>query len=157
MTMEASDLAAALGRLAGTERLLVYDVSEPEAPERRNPAVPFVRGGGAWWRFVERRRALDDGADLNLLVSLRGLRADERLLAVSWGCAFANSFLVVEPADPTLHPTTPQRGPAPRAPSGRAPAPPPPAAPPPVTAGAPRLATAAPPGVRDPEDGYRVY
>ena len=96
MTMEASDLAAALGRLAGTERLLVYDVSEPEAPERRNPVVPFVRGGGAWWRFVERRRALDDGADLNLLVSLRGLRADERLLAVSWGCAFANSFLVVE-------------------------------------------------------------
>src|SRR3990172_6755007 len=107
MTMEASDLAAALGRLAGTERLLVYDVSEPEAPERRNPAVPFVRGGGAWWRFVERRRALDDGADLNLLVSLRGLRADERLLAVSWGCAFANSFLVVEPADPWLDLTTP--------------------------------------------------
>jgi len=107
MTMEASDLAAALGRLAGTERLLVYDVSEPEAPERRNPVVPFVRGGGAWWRFVERRRALDDGADLNLLVSLRGLRADERLLAVSWGCAFANSFLVVEPADPWLDLTTP--------------------------------------------------
>ena len=108
MTMEASDLAAALGRLAGTERLLVYDVSEPEAPERRNPVVPFVRGGGAWWRFVERRRALDDGADLNLLVSLRGLRADERLLAVSWGCAFANSFLVVEPSDPWLDLTTPE-------------------------------------------------
>ena len=106
--MEPDAVATALARLAGTERLLVYDVSEAEAPHRASPAVPFVRGGAAWWRFVERRRALDDGEDLSLLVSLRGLRMDERLLVVNWGTAFANSFLLVEPADPWLDLTTSQ-------------------------------------------------
>ncbi len=105
--MDLEAVSSALRRLAGTGRLLVYDVTEQEAPERPNPAAPFVRGGRAWWGFVERRRALDDGADLNLLVSLRGLRAEERLLAVNWGCAFANSFLLIEPADPWLDLTTP--------------------------------------------------
>jgi hypothetical protein len=98
----------ALKRLAGTERLLVYDVPEEGAPERSSMTTPFVRGSNAWWQFIDRRRALDDGADLNLLVSLRGLRTDERLLAVSWGAAFANSFLVIEPADPWLDLTTPE-------------------------------------------------
>jgi hypothetical protein len=91
------DVAVALRRLAGTDRLLVYDVSGVEAPQRDNPSTPFVRGGQAWWRFVEQRRALDTGEDLNLLVSLRRLKPDERLTVINWGCAYANSFLLVEP------------------------------------------------------------
>jgi hypothetical protein len=63
-------------------------------------------GSDAWWSFVHRRRQLDNGEDLNLLVSMRGLRTDERLLVVSWGTAFANSFLLVEPSDPWLDLTT---------------------------------------------------
>jgi hypothetical protein len=97
----------ALRRLAGTERLLIYDVPAAAAPSRPNPATPYVSGSPAWWRFVERRRSLDDGANLTLLVSLRGLRAEERLLVVSWGSAYANAFLLVEPADPWLDLTTP--------------------------------------------------
>jgi hypothetical protein len=104
--MKLEDLHGAIARLAGSERLLVYDVPEAQAPERADPATPFVHGGEAWWSYVERRRAIDDGASLNLLVSLRGLRADERLLAVNWGAAYANAFLLVEPADPWLDLTT---------------------------------------------------
>jgi hypothetical protein len=106
--MDRDDLSAALRRLAGTDRVLLYDVSEADAPERAAATTPFVRGSKAWWRFVERRRTLDNGQDLNLLVSLRGLRTEERLLAVNWGTAFANSFLVVEPSDPWLDLTTPE-------------------------------------------------
>jgi len=101
-------LSEALLRLAGTDRLLVYDVPENEAPVRSNPASPFVSGGPAWWRFIERRRTLDNGQDLNLLVSLRGLRTEERLVVVSWGTSFANSFLLIEPYDPWLDLTTPE-------------------------------------------------
>ena len=99
---------SALGGLAGTPRTLIYDISEAEAPHRSSPSTPFVRGSEAWWRFIDRRRALDDAQGLNLLVSLRGLRADERLLIVNWGTKFANSFLVIEPADPWLDLTTDQ-------------------------------------------------
>jgi len=100
------EVAAALARLAGTPRALLYDVSEPDAPSREQPQTPFVQGSDAWWAFVERRRALDDGQDLTLLVSMRGLSLDERLLVVNWGTAYANAFLVVEPADPWLDLTT---------------------------------------------------
>jgi hypothetical protein len=106
--MDRGEVLEALQKLAGTPRALVYDLSEEEAPYRASPQTPFVRGSDAWWRFIERRRALDDGQDLNLLISLRGLRMDERLLAVSWGTAFANSFLVIEPADPWLDLSTPE-------------------------------------------------
>ena len=102
MAIRRDDLLVALGGLAGTPRMLVYDLTEADAPHRASPSTPFVRGSEAWWRFVERRRALDDAQGLNLLVSLRGLRTDERLLAVNWGTKFANSFLVIEPADPWL-------------------------------------------------------
>jgi hypothetical protein len=105
--MDRDQLRAALIRLAGTKRVVVYDLSEQEAPERPDTSTPFVRGSDAWWRFIERRRALDDGQDLNLLVSMRGLGVEERLLAVNWGSAFANSFLVIEPSDPWLDLTTP--------------------------------------------------
>jgi hypothetical protein len=104
--LDRHEIAAALKRLAGTERVLIYDVSEDEAPTRAVPTTPFVRGGKSWWRFIERRRALDDGADLSILVSMRGLQLDERMLMVAWGSAFANSFLVIEPADPWLDLTT---------------------------------------------------
>ena len=100
-------LGTALQRFAGNDRLVVYDVGLDSAPSRPNSATPFVQGGAAWWRFIERRRALDDGLDLNLLVSLRRLSPEERLLAVAWGTAFANSFLLVEPSDATVDFTTP--------------------------------------------------
>jgi hypothetical protein len=104
--VDKTEVVAALKRLAGTERVLIYDVSENDAPERAEATTPFVRGSSVWWQFVERRRKLDDGEDLTLLVSLRGLRQDERLLIVNWGTAFANAILLVEPADPWLDLTT---------------------------------------------------
>jgi hypothetical protein len=104
--MDRAQVAEALKALAGTPRMLVYDVTEADAPWRDQPQTPFVHGSDAWWRFVEQRRALDDGQDLSLLVSLRGLRVDERMLVVNWGTAFANSFLVIEPSDPWLDLTT---------------------------------------------------
>jgi len=97
-----SEIAAAVRHLAGTDRVVVYDLHEDDAPERPNPASPYIRGSAAWWDFVRRRRALDDGENLTLMVSLRGLRSDERLLAVNWGTAFANTFLLIEPTDPWL-------------------------------------------------------
>jgi hypothetical protein len=96
------DLEAALKRLAGTERVVIYDVHEDDAPERPSPASPFIRGSAAWWDFVARRRVLDDGENLTLLVSMRGLRTEERLMVVNWGSAFANTFLLIEPSDPWL-------------------------------------------------------
>jgi hypothetical protein len=104
--MDRAQVAEALKALAGTPRVLVYDIAEADAPWREKPQTPFVHGSDAWWRFVEQRRALDDGQDLSLLISLRGLRVDERMLVVNWGTAFANSFLVIEPSDPWLDLTT---------------------------------------------------
>ena len=104
--MDREQVAEALQALAGTPRVLLYDVSELDAPARDKPQTPFVHGAAAWWHFVDRRRALDDGEDLSLLISLRGLRVDERMLVVNWGTAFANSFLVIEPSDPWLDLTT---------------------------------------------------
>ncbi len=104
--MQPQRLAEALRPLAGTSRLLVYDVPEEDAPRRAAQTTPFVHGGKSWWRFIERRRELDTGQALNLLVSLRGLGVEERLLTVNWGTAFANAFLLVEPFDPWLDLTT---------------------------------------------------
>ena len=104
--MDRDQVISALKGIAGTERVLFYDVPEDGAPERADWTTPFVRGSRSWWSFIERRRRFDDGQDLTLLVSLRGLRVDERLLVVNWGTAFANSFLIIEPADPWLDLTT---------------------------------------------------
>jgi hypothetical protein len=106
--MDRPQIAAALQRLAGTPRALIYDLTEAEAPWRESPQTPYVSGSDAWWNFVDRRRALDDGQDLTLLISMRGLSLDERLLVVNWGTAFANAFLVIEPSDPWLDLTTQQ-------------------------------------------------
>ena len=108
MTIRREDFVSALTKLAGTPRLLIYDVAEADAPERSSPSTPFVRGPQSWWRFIERRRALDNAQGLNLLVSLRGLSYDERLLVINWGTSFANSFLMIEPSDPWLDLTTPE-------------------------------------------------
>lgn len=104
--MEKNDVIAALKDIAGTPRVLIYDVAEEDGPERTDWYTPFVRGAKPWWSFIERRRTFDDGSDLTLLISMRGLRVDERLLMVNWGTAFANSFLVIEPSDPWLDLTT---------------------------------------------------
>jgi hypothetical protein len=104
--VDGTQIVEALKALAGTNRVLVYDVCEADAPTRIDASTPFVNGSPAWWRFVERRRALDDGEDLTLLISLRGLRTDERMLVVNWGTAFANALLLIEPADPWLDLTT---------------------------------------------------
>lgn len=96
------EILTALKKLAGTERVVIYDVHEDDAPERPSPQSPFIRGSSSWWDFVTRRRALDDGENLTLLVSMRGLRAEERMLVVNWGSAFANTFLLIEPSDPWL-------------------------------------------------------
>lgn len=102
MTIGRHELIGALGALVGTPRALLYGVTEAEAPHRSSPSSPFVHGSQAWWRFVEERRVLDNAEGLNLIVSLRGLKAEERLIAVNWGTKFANSFLIIEPADPWL-------------------------------------------------------
>ncbi len=102
MAISRSELVKALGELVGTPRALLYGVTEADAPQRSSPSTPFVHGSEAWWKFVEQRRTLDDAEGLNLIVSLRGLRSDERLIAVNWGTKFANSFLIIEPADPWL-------------------------------------------------------
>jgi hypothetical protein len=104
--VQKSEITAALKQLAGTDRVLVYEVLETDAPERANNASPFIRGSAAWWEFVRQRRALDDGQNLSLLVSLRGLRAQERMLIVNWGTAYANTLLLIEPSDPWLDLTT---------------------------------------------------
>lgn len=104
--VQKSDVVAAIKGIAGTERVLVYELMESEAPERSNNASPFIRGPAAWWDFIRRRRALDDGQNLSLIVSLRGLRSAERMTIVNWGTAFANTFLLIEPSDPWLDLTT---------------------------------------------------
>lgn len=106
MAVGRTELVAALGELVGTPRALLYGLTEAEAPHRASPSTPFVRGSEAWWDFVALRRTLDDAQGLNLIVSLRGLPSEERLLAVNWGTKFANSFLIIEPADPWLDLTT---------------------------------------------------
>jgi len=101
-----AEISDAIKRMAGTDRVLLYEVRESEAPERSNTASPFVRGSAAWWDFIRLRRALDDGQNLSLLVSLRGLRSHERMMLVNWGTAYANTFLLIEPSDPWLDLTT---------------------------------------------------
>ena len=89
-------LLRALQDLAGTARGVVYDVPRTQRP-RLQPLSPiYVEGSAAWYRYLRARRSLDDG-QLTLLLSLRQLPEDERRLAVDWGAAYANSFLLVEP------------------------------------------------------------
>lgn len=56
----------------------------------------FLRGSARWTRYLINRRRFDTGY-LTLVFSLRQLDDDERLLAVDWGSAYANTFLLIEP------------------------------------------------------------
>jgi hypothetical protein len=93
---DSGPIIEALRKLVGTDRFVVYDVPPAERPTRAGPMTPFVMGGDAWWRFVRRRKELDDGW-LTVLVSVRRLPEEEALLAVDWGTMFANAMLLVEP------------------------------------------------------------
>ncbi len=91
-------LLAALQAVTGGDRGLIYDVPQSDAPRPRDGARVYVDGGAAWWRFVHRRRQLDDGP-LTPIVSLRPLGAEERWLVPGWGSRFTNAFLLIEPLD----------------------------------------------------------
>jgi hypothetical protein len=84
--------------VAGFARILLYDLSHEEAPGRVTRTGIALHGSSRWRAYLGRRRQLDDG-DLSLVVSLRRLERAERLLAVDWGTAHANSFLLVEPLE----------------------------------------------------------
>jgi len=56
-----NDIYRAVQGLAGTDRVLLYDVTSADRPSRPAPASPLVIGGESWWQFVTRRKDLDDG------------------------------------------------------------------------------------------------
>jgi hypothetical protein len=86
----------ALGALAGRVRVLVYDLSPREAPLRLSRTGITLSGSEQWQSYLGRRRRFDDG-QLALVLALRRLNRTERLLAVDWGTAHANAFLLIEP------------------------------------------------------------
>ena len=91
-------LLRALQDLAGAARGVVYDVPLADRPLRLPLSPVYLEGSRSWRRFLDTRRALDDG-HLTLLLSLRQLPDDERRLVVDWGTAHANAFLLVEPSE----------------------------------------------------------
>ncbi len=88
----------ALQDLAGAARGVVYDVPLADRPLRLPLSPVYLEGSRSWRRFLDTRRALDDG-HLTLLLSLRQLPDDERRLVLDWGTAHANTFLLVEPSE----------------------------------------------------------
>ena len=98
-TLEERILLRGLQDLAGAGRGVVYDVSRTDRPLRLPLSPVYLEGSASWRRFLQTRRALDDG-QLTLLISLRQLPEDERRLVVDWGTSYANAFLLVEPSEP---------------------------------------------------------
>jgi len=94
-------LSLAFAALAGHVRFLVYDLAPEDAPLRLSRTGITLRGSERWTAYLSRRRALDDG-QLTLVLALRHLQRTERLLAVDWGTAHANAFLLIEPLDPEI-------------------------------------------------------
>ncbi len=90
-------LESALADVSGTERVLLYDVPLAGRP-RLEVGRLRPRGSAAWERYLVDRERLDDGR-LGLVVARRQLDDDEARLAVEWGCSYANTFLLIEPAD----------------------------------------------------------
>jgi hypothetical protein len=84
--------------VAGFARILLYDLSPEDAPGRVSRTGIALHGSNGWRAYLGRRRQLDDG-DLSLVLSLRRLERSERLLAVDWGTAHANAFLLMEPLE----------------------------------------------------------
>lgn len=89
----------ALRELSGFARGVLYDVSRAAAPARLPGTPVFLRGSPAWSAYLRARAQLDTG-ELALLLALRPLEEEERLLVVDWGTTYANTFLLVEPRDP---------------------------------------------------------
>lgn len=100
-------LLQGLQDLAGAARGVIYDVPIHDRPLRLPLSPVYLEGSSSWRRFLRARRALDTG-HLTLLLSLRRLPEDERRLVVDWGTAHANSFLLVEPAEPGCDLTDPR-------------------------------------------------
>jgi hypothetical protein len=88
----------ALEAVAGAARVLVYDLSREDVPDRVTRTGITLRGSQRWQAYLERRRTFDDGY-LSLVLSLRRLERSERLLAVNWGTAHANTLLLIEPLE----------------------------------------------------------
>jgi hypothetical protein len=91
----------AIESVAGTPRVLLYDLSRGDAPDRLTRTGITLRGSPRWRVYLDRRRQIDDGY-LSLVLSLRRLDREERLLAVNWGAAHANTLLLVEPLESTV-------------------------------------------------------
>lgn len=92
-------LRAGFDAVAGLSRVLLYDLAREEVPDRVSRTGVALRGSARWLAYLDRRRQLDDGR-LSLVFALRRLGRSERLLAVDWGTAHANTFLLIEPLDP---------------------------------------------------------
>lgn len=101
-----SALVEALRRLAGTPRLVLYDLPRDRAPRPAVGSPLYLRTSEEWNHFLAERRRFDDGK-LTLIVALRPLAPVERRLAVDWGSRHANMFLLVEPHDPRCDLTDP--------------------------------------------------
>ncbi len=99
-------LLSALRLLAGTPRAVIYDLPPELAPHPAPGSPVFVLGCRRWQRFLHERRRYDDG-EPTLIIALRPLAPWERRLVVDWGTAHANTFLLVEPRDPTCDLTGP--------------------------------------------------
>jgi hypothetical protein len=94
-------LEDAFAALAGYRRLVIYDVARQERPRPLRGGSKFLRDSARWHRYLLNRRRFDTGY-LTFIFALRRLDDDERLLAVDWGSAFANTFLLVEPLQPEV-------------------------------------------------------
>lgn len=95
-----------LRALAGTPRVVLYDVPHEQAPRPLREGSIYLRGTPGWRRFLAERRRLDSG-ELSLVLALRPLDERERLLIVDWGTTYANSFLLIEPGDASCDLTDP--------------------------------------------------
>jgi hypothetical protein len=106
MTDALDTLTAALKKLAGYERVVLYRVPANEPPSIVSAVC--TRGPAEWWDFVKERRAFDDG-EFTIVISLRALSESEAHLVLDWGSRFGNTFLLVEPLDSTFDLTQPDR------------------------------------------------
>ena len=105
-TAESRALQRAFVALAGQARLLLYDLPRAEAPRRLDVAGVTLEATPRWSVYLRNRRLFDDGR-LTLLIALRRLPPEERLLVVDWGTAYANAFLLLEPSEPGVDLTDP--------------------------------------------------
>ena len=90
-------LLAAVRALAGVPHGVVYDLPLAHRPRPIYGSI-FVRGDEHWRRYLDAREEVDRG-EPTVLVSLRVLDDEERHLVVDWGTTYANTFLLIEPAD----------------------------------------------------------